>query len=90
VEKNVLLNPPSLISVVIKVAATFVSPSTMSKVALCKGNTLKGDIEDCPFASRRFHRADLPTFMGGLCTHDGQGCIQGVSNDVRDMSWQKK
>lgn len=85
VEKNVILNAPSLISMVIKLASTFLSPSTMSKVALCRGNTLNGSLDDCPFASRRFHRDDLPTFMGGLSSVG----LCGVSNECRDMSWQK-
>ena len=98
-EKNVVLNPPGMISFILKIASTFLSASTMSKVmmrerekkhthffvkvALCKGNTLTGRVEECPFASRRFKKEDLPSFMGGLCTCDGKGCIQNVSNDLR-------
>lgn len=89
VEKNIILNPPSLMSVLLKVAATFLSANTMAKVAMCKGNTIKGDMDDCPFASKRFNRADLPTFMGGLCTHEGLGCIGNVPNDCVDLSWQQ-
>jgi hypothetical protein len=70
VEKNVLLNAPSLISIVLKVAAQFVSSRTMSKVAVCKGRTLEGNVADCPFASRRFKKEDLPAFMGGTCGAD--------------------
>ena len=90
VEKNVLLNAPSLISIVLKVAAQFVSPNTMSKVGVCRGKTMQGNIADCPFASRRFRREDLPMFMGGSCGSDiredaAEGCrtgkcIQGAPN----------
>merc|ERR1711991_272059 len=90
VEKNVLLNAPSLISLVLKVAAQFVSSRTMSKVAVCKGQTLSGNMEDCPFASRRFKKEDLPSFMGGTCGGDKRAsapsgckvgkCIQDADN----------
>jgi len=42
VEANVIVNAPSLISIVLKIAAQFVSPSTMSKVVLCKGRAVPG------------------------------------------------
>ena len=81
VEANILLNSPSLISIVLKIAAQFVSPSTMSKVVLCQGRaTAKGNVADCPYASRRFKMEDLPEFWGGKCDCDHTGCIQGASN----------
>jgi len=96
VDKNVILNAPSLISIVLKVAAQFVSANTMSKVALCRGKTTHGDFESCPFATRRFQKGDLPEFMGGNCGSDEQAdapkgcqtgrCIQGAKNSATDRS----
>jgi hypothetical protein len=81
VEANVLVNAPSLISIVLKIAAQFVSASTMSKVVLCKGRAnAKGNVADCPYASRRFKLEDLPEFWGGKCNCSGAGCIDGASN----------
>ena len=79
---NVVLNPPSLVHVMLKIASSFLSPSTMSKVKICQGNTLTGNVLECPFASARFKKEDLPSFMGGSCSCR-KGCVQNVNNSVK-------
>ncbi len=87
VEANILVNAPSLISIVLKIAAQFVSASTMSKVVLCKGRAVAGgNVADCPYASRRFKIEQLPQFWGGKCDCDHKGCIQGASNSAKSRT----
>jgi hypothetical protein len=44
-------------------------------VAICPGDTLKGDISKCPFA-KLINLQTLPSFLGGECRCKG-GCICG-------------
>lgn len=70
VERIVLLNPPSFISMILSVARRFLSERTQKLFGECGAASAPkepGSVASCPFMSRRFLPEDVPDFLGGRC-----------------------
>lgn len=78
-DRAVLINVPYFFSAIWSVVKNVMSAKTRSKVAVCPGDTLKGDISTCPFA-KLIDLKTVPTFLGGGCKCKG-GCICGTPNE---------
>lgn len=82
-DRAVLVNVPYIFSVIWSMVRGLISAKTRAKVAICPGDTLKGDVSKCPFA-KMINMETIPTFMGGSC-RCRPGCICGVPNDQKTM-----
>ena len=78
-DRAVLINVPYIFSAIWSVLKNVLSAKARSKVAICPGDTRKGDISKCPFA-KLVNLETLPSFLGGRCRCKG-GCICGTPND---------
>lgn len=86
-DRAVLINVPYIFSVIWSMVRGLISAKTKAKVAICPGDTLKGDVSKCPFA-KHVKMETIPTFMGGTC-RCSPGCICGVPNDQKTMVARK-
>lgn len=82
-DRAVLVNVPYIFSAIWSVMKNALSAKARSKVAICQGDTLKGDISQCPFA-KFINLQTLPSFVGGKCRCKG-GCISGTPNEQRTL-----
>eukprot|EP01091_Cochliopodium_minus_P015445 TRINITY_DN5503_c0_g1_i1.p1 TRINITY_DN5503_c0_g1~~TRINITY_DN5503_c0_g1_i1.p1 ORF type:complete len:291 (+),score=67.81 TRINITY_DN5503_c0_g1_i1:106-978(+) len=80
VERNVIMNPPSSIKIVISMAKIFMSKRSMEKLVLCKGDSSKGKWEDCPFAKNHLIKESTPFFLGGDLK-DGSVIVNNNNDD---------
>ena len=78
-DKVVILNAPKVFNVIFNLIKPLVSNRTVDKLLVCKGDSLKDDLNDCPFLFKFIRLEDLPTFLGGKCTCVN-GCIGNISN----------
>jgi len=78
-EKNIVVNPPTMFKVIMSVASVFMSKKSLSKMVTCKGNMAKQNIKQCPYASKMIKEEDIPTFLGGKCDCT-PGCVANVPN----------
>jgi hypothetical protein len=79
-DRAVLINLPYVFNAMWSVVKNILSAKARSKVTICPGNTLRGDISKCPFASKFINPRTLPSFLGGECRCKG-GCISGTPNE---------
>ena len=85
-EKSVAVNPVLMYKVLLSLASLVVSKKSMAKFAYCKGDTLKGDVSQCPFASKHLDKKATPTFLGGECKCEEKGgCVDGIPNDAKEL-----
>ena len=86
-QKSVAVNPVFIYKTLLSLASLFVSRKTLAKFAYCKGDTLKGDISQCPFASKWLSKKATPTFLGGECKCEEKGgCVDGIPNNATHSS----
>jgi hypothetical protein len=81
--KQILLHPPRFFAAMFSVVKQFMSERVVEKLGICPGpSEARPCASLCPFASRRFDLATLPTFLGGgcKCTAAG-GCVCGTPNE---------
>jgi len=84
-EKSVAVNPILIYKVLLSLASLVVSKRSLAKFTYCKGDTSKGDITQCPFASKFLEKKDVPTFLGGDCKcEDKGGCVDGIPNEAKE------
>eukprot|EP01091_Cochliopodium_minus_P000337 TRINITY_DN10328_c0_g1_i1.p1 TRINITY_DN10328_c0_g1~~TRINITY_DN10328_c0_g1_i1.p1 ORF type:complete len:276 (-),score=68.95 TRINITY_DN10328_c0_g1_i1:20-847(-) len=74
VDKNVIINPPTIFKVLFSVVSLFMSKKSLSKITICKGNITKKNMGKCPYASKIVKEEDLPKFVGGTCDCK-DGCL---------------
>jgi len=84
-EKNIMMNPPTIFKIVMSIATVFMSKKSLSKMTLCKGNTESQNISKCPFATKSINEEDIPSFLGGKCVCE-KGCVGGVDNKHKKWS----
>jgi hypothetical protein len=80
--RSVLMHPPSFLAAMMAIFRPLMSKKQLEKQALCPGSSAASpSASACPYASKMFDLADLPTFIGGscTCTHKG-GCVCGWPN----------
>lgn len=82
-DRAVLVNVPYIFSAIWSVMKNVLNAKARSKVAICPGDALKGDISKCPFA-KLLDLETLPSFLGGTCRCKG-GCINGTPNEQRTL-----
>ena len=78
-DRAVLINVPYVFGALWGLIKTVISTTARSKVAICPGNTLTGDISKCPFA-KLLDLNTLPSFLAGRCRCKG-GCIRATPNE---------
>ncbi len=83
---NILINSPTLVSVMISVARLFLSQRLMNKFRFCKRSEGQ-PISECPFIAKEkaIAEEDVPSFLGGQCQCPG-GCVAGMPNDAKPHS----
>ncbi|KDO35419.1 hypothetical protein SPRG_00267 [Saprolegnia parasitica CBS 223.65] len=77
VGRSILLNTPSLLSWMFRVIKPWLNPATLANVVVCPGGTA---VASCPYLSAYLKLDDVPTFLGGRCVCDGNGCIGNIPN----------
>eukprot|EP01091_Cochliopodium_minus_P020601 TRINITY_DN904_c0_g1_i3.p1 TRINITY_DN904_c0_g1~~TRINITY_DN904_c0_g1_i3.p1 ORF type:complete len:162 (-),score=40.10 TRINITY_DN904_c0_g1_i3:83-568(-) len=87
-DKNVVVNPPTMFKVIMSVASVFMSKKSLSKMITCKGNINKQTLSKCPFASKFIKEEDIPSFLGGKCDCK-LGCIAGYKNSMTKIEEKK-
>jgi len=65
--KFVMINTPSWMSIVWQFVKRIMPKRNVDKMAVCPGNTLKGDVSKCPYVKKYFDVEKLPDFLGGKC-----------------------
>ena len=63
-DKNIFLNSSKVVKVLMNMASLFMSKKSLSKISVCKGDTLKDDLQKCPYALKNISLQSLPTFLG--------------------------
>jgi len=67
--KAVVIHPPAFLATVMAVFRPLMSKKQLDKQAFCPGRTAaRPSASACPYASRIFDVASLPSFLGGECT----------------------
>ena len=80
--KSVMFRPPSFFYALFALFRPLVSQKVLDKQAFCPGRAAGGAAQ-CPFASKHFELASLPTILGGECRCEERGgCFCGMSNDA--------
>lgn len=79
-DKVIILNAPWFFKQLWKIATMVLSESLTSKVGMCGGTIVPGELGKCPWASKNLALEDMPTFVGGTCSCPG-GCVGDVPND---------
>ncbi|EQC42151.1 hypothetical protein SDRG_00991 [Saprolegnia diclina VS20] len=77
VGRSILLNTPSLLSWMFRVIKPWLNPATLANVVVCPGGA---SLASCPYLSAYLQLDDVPTFLGGRCACDGNGCIGNIPN----------
>lgn len=62
----IILNAPWFFKQLWKIATMVLSESLTSKVGMCGGTIVAGELGKCPWASKHLAVEDMPTFVGGL------------------------
>ena len=62
----IILNAPWFFKQLWKIATMVLSESLTSKVGMCGGTIVPGELGKCPWASKHLAVEDMPTFVGGL------------------------
>jgi hypothetical protein len=86
--RTVIVHPPAIFQAAWAICKVFVTAKALEKVVVCGGGSsaLSALASACPYASRRFDPAALPTFVGGTCQCTALGgCICGVPNST--VAW---
>ena len=83
--KGLVINQPRVFTMMMTIVRPFMTKKNLEKQVLCKGTTWgagAGLISTCPFVSAFVDPAQIPSFLGGLCTCSAKGgCIAGVDNN---------
>lgn len=61
----IILNAPWFFKQLWKIATMVLSESLTSKVGMCGGTIVPGELGKCPWASKHLAVEDMPTFVGG-------------------------
>jgi hypothetical protein len=61
----IVLNAPWFFKQLWKIATMVLSESLTSKVGMCGGTIVPGELGKCPWASKHLAVEDMPTFVGG-------------------------
>jgi len=82
--RMIMFNAPSWLNFAFRIASTFMSKSTISKVWLHTSPVGPRIGTLCPYAQQLLGGPDeLPSFLGGTCTcQEHGGCILGMSNSA--------
>ena len=83
--RGLIINQPRVFTMMMTIVRPFMTKKNLEKQVLCKGTTWgagAGLISTCPFVSSFVDPAQIPTFLGGVCTCSAKGgCIAGVDNN---------
>ena len=83
--RSVMFRPPSFFFALFALFKPLMSAKQLEKNAVCPGRVAGGSAASCPFASKHFDVAALPTILGGECTCAAAGgCFCGVANTVTE------
>jgi hypothetical protein len=83
--KGLIINQPRVFTMMMAIVRPFMTKKNLEKQVICKGTTWgagAGAISSCPFVSAFVDPAQIPSFLGGMCTCSAKGgCIAGVDNN---------
>jgi hypothetical protein len=86
--RQILLHPPRFFAAIFSVIKQFMSERVVEKLGFCPGPGEQhgNSASVCPYASRRFDLATLPSFLGGTCKCTALGgCICGTPNERTNL-----
>jgi hypothetical protein len=86
--RQILLHPPRFFAAIFSVIKQFMSERVVEKLGFCPGPGEQhgNSASMCPYASRRFDLATLPSFLGGTCKCTALGgCICGTPNERTNL-----
>ena len=80
--RNVGVNAPGILQTVYSLVRSFMTQKMLDRQTLCPGvSAAQPSAAACPFASKRYNVATLPTFLGGACECTARGgCAGGIPN----------